>query len=329
MPQGSLNGVTKARPPKYKGIEERVHGPTRFQKGAIMLYVGIILVLIGILSIALLLLHRHRTEPPTESQIKTEAKIEEKINFITQGLPEYDDIVEILESEDPTVVKLSRIFDKLLLSNRISAAEKIADLILEIAPESAVGYMRLGLVSMRRGNFEKAERYLRTALDISPSLVKAMNNLAYILNYQKRFAETVELMEKNMDIVNQNTVAMINLAIAYFHLDKIKNAFELLNKVYKKDQQIPEVHLYIGHCLMKLGEHDKAMLAYQRYKALVGQEGAEEPSKEAGKAEESQQEIPQTEIATEKKEIVISEKEDEKESEEPQNPDEELLDEDK
>ncbi len=233
-------------------------------------YIGAILIVVGLVVITFILWNVKK-HPRMDS---TDEEDQQRIQFaqsIIEGLPEQDDISSVLLAEEPILVKLSKGFDILLAANRIPAAERIAKLIIEIDQDSPAGHMRLGLTAMRRGNFEKAKDEFKIALDNDLGLIRALNNLSYILNYQKRFAETIELMEPYTASIMDNTVSTVNLAIAYYHEEKPRKAYWLLNSAYKQEPRIPEIHLYMGHCLKKLGENEKAKLAYKRYKILVSE----------------------------------------------------------
>ena len=85
----------------------------------------------------------------------------------------------------------------------------------------------------------------------------------------KRYEDSIKILEPLLSD-NNNVVTLVNLGIAYFHSGDAEKSYELLNAAYKKNPKIPEIHLYIGNCLKKFGEDEKAQKAFQRYLILSG-----------------------------------------------------------
>ncbi len=261
------------------------------------IYIGIALVVISVAVLVFALL-RSRKEPIAIDTLLDEDVAIQKAFEIIDILPESESFSSILLAQEPVEIRLAKIFDNLFSQNNISRAHKIAQIIVEYVPDNPAGYSRLGLALLRLGKYDRAENAFRNALEIDPTDSKSANNLGYILNRKEKYAEAVKILNPLLGDEEDNLVTIINLGIALYHTGNVARAFELMNAAYKKNPELPEIHLYIGHCLKSFGEMDKANIAYQRYRLLTNKPEVESASKE-NKDGQHLQETPNQEITSE------------------------------
>jgi len=107
--------------------------------------------------------------------------------------------------------------------DRVAALESIvraAETAIELDPELAEGHAALGLILLddaillddTENDLERAERSLRRALDLAPSLSIAYNWLAMVLRQQGRYEESNAMREQGLLVDPLNPVLTVNLA---------------------------------------------------------------------------------------------------------------------
>ena len=256
--------------------------------------VGIILVALSLAILIFALVRAKRQSSQSEPLVDEDTVIQQSFEIV-DVLDNSEQYTKILLSQEPVEVRLAKLFDQLFAEGKISPAEKVAKLLVQFAPDLAAGYARLGLAHLRMGNLESAEKNLRTALEIDPEDVRSANNLGYILNQRGRYAESVAVLESVLGEDEQNVVTLVNLGIAKYHIGDVDGAYELLNSAYKKNPNIPEVHLYIGHCLRQFGDEKRAQIAYARYEELKKAKEQEVQQSESPRNEEKESAEPQKE----------------------------------
>jgi len=266
------------------------------------IYIGITLVVISVAVLVLALL-RSRKEPVAIDTLLDEDIAIQKAFEIIDGIPESESFSSILLAQEPVEIRLAKIFDNLFSQNNISQSQKIARIIVEYVPDNPAGYSRLGLAMLRLGKFDRAENAFRNALEIDPTDSKSANNLGYILNRKEKYTEAVEILNPLLTDEDDNLVTIINLGIALYHTGNVARAFELMNAAYKKNPELPEIHLYIGHCLKSFGEMDKANIAYQRYRLLT-KKPEEKSTSEESKDGQYLQETYKQEITSEPEVLI-------------------------
>ncbi len=229
---------------------------------------GTILLICGI-GISAYLFWRRSHQKTEFAEGPSEDETMQRAFSIIDNLPDSKRFSAILLEQGKPEQKLLHIIDELFTANLIVQATKASTLLTEFAPDFPAGYARLGKCYLKAGNYEKAETALRKALELDENDKKTANNLSYIFNKTKRYEQTVEILEKFAHEDNKDLITLMNLGIAFFHVGQKDMAFDLFNSAYKINPNMPEVHLYIGHCLKEFGQTEKANLAYRRYKALT------------------------------------------------------------
>jgi|GEM_PF-3133561 len=232
-----------------------------------MYIIGIILVAISLIILAIALL-RSKKETPAQDILLDEDTTIQRVFEIIDNLPNSEKFNPILLKQEPVENRLSEVFDELFSGGQITWSEKVAQTLVDFAPDIASAHTRLGLAQLRLGKTELAEQSFRNSLELNPKDKRSANNLEYLLNRQKKYDESVKILENTLDEQENNIVTLVNLGIALFHSGDTERSYEILNAAYKLNPDIPDIHLYIGHCLNKFDEKEKAKLAYERYHIL-------------------------------------------------------------
>lgn len=234
------------------------------------IYVGIALVVVGLAIFIFAVFRGRRRASIEESLLSADEAIKMAFEAI-DDIPDSDTFAGMLLAQDDVEVRLVKLFDALFSAGKTAAAQKVADIIIKYVPDMAAGYTRSGMAAMKKQNREKALEAFETAIKIEPENIHTANNLGYLYNNMKRYEDAINVLESAFSEENGNSITFVNLGIAYFHIGNTQRAYELLNGAYKINPKIPEIHLYIGHCLRELGEVEKAAVAYKRYRIIIGE----------------------------------------------------------
>jgi serine/threonine-protein kinase len=101
----------------------------------------------------------------------------------------------------------------------------------ELTPDNAVVYVNMAAAYLDRGDpkdLPRAEAALKKSIELSPSY-PAYANLAFLYMNEKRFADSVAMSQKALQLNDKDYMVWANLASAYFALnqkDKVEGARE-------------------------------------------------------------------------------------------------------
>jgi len=122
----------------------------------------------------------------------------------------------------------------------------------------------LGVIFQGRRDFVNAEHYYRTALDISPNLHEARNNLGTVLLHTERWDEAVELFSAltRVDIYNTPQHAHNNLGWALYNLGRYQEALDQFELAIMFEPDYCLAYNNKGMALERLGHTRDAQRAY-------------------------------------------------------------------
>ncbi|MGE3759024.1 MAG: tetratricopeptide repeat protein [Pseudobdellovibrionaceae bacterium] len=132
-------------------------------------------------------------------------------------------------------------------------------------------YQMLATIAYDRGQFSKAIKTFRRALEIDPSYTDASVGLSIILNDLGKYEEGKKVFEDaqialerrkgKVDPLVEEKLATKHeeLADLYFQHNRYKEALEQLYKALRLSSRKTEVTLRIVECFVKLGQYDKAI----------------------------------------------------------------------
>jgi len=147
------------------------------------------------------------------------------------------------------------------------SAVRATETAIELDPELAEGHAALGLILLGdaidfgdTGNkFERAERSLRRALDLDPTLSVAYNLLSNVLQQQGRYEESEAVQEQGLLVDPLNPVLSVNSAFRLRRLGERERAEQILMRL----THLPDTPGMAYAGLMSLyyhtGEFDKAV----------------------------------------------------------------------
>lgn len=141
-------------------------------------------------------------------------------------------------------------------------------------------YQMLATIYYDQGQFSKAIKTFKRALEIDPSYTDASVGLSIILNDLGKYEEGKKVFQdaqKLLDMKSGRTDSFIDEKIAskheeladlYYQYKKYSEALEQLFKAQKLSSRKTEITLRIAECYVKLGFNDKAI---RDLKSLIGE----------------------------------------------------------
>ena len=123
----------------------------------------------------------------------------------------------------------------------------------------------IGLSYQARGNFEKAEYYLRKAVALAPDREEGYNALGYLFaEYSTNLDEAVELIKKALEKSPENGAYLDSLGWAYFKQGKLTAALDHLEKAVSYIPNSVEIQDHLGEVYLKVGYKKKAIAAWRK-----------------------------------------------------------------
>ena len=123
----------------------------------------------------------------------------------------------------------------------------------------------IGLSYQARGNFEKAEHYLRKVVALAPNRDEGYNALGYLFaEYSTNLDEAVELIKKALEKSPENGAYLDSLGWAYFKQGKLSAALEHLEKAVSYIPNSVEIQDHLGEVYLKVGYKKKAISAWRK-----------------------------------------------------------------
>lgn len=111
----------------------------------------------------------------------------------------------------------------LYLEGKYSEADSVYQNILELDPECADAYFKLGVIHQKSNQVDEAEDSYRMAIHYDPAMADAYNNLGNLLRVQGEFSDACLLFQRSIELRK-------NFSEAYFNLGMTKNAMGKLDE---------------------------------------------------------------------------------------------------
>lgn len=151
-----------------------------------------------------------------------------------------------------------------LLRGDLEAARKLTEVAVRLAPGFDKPVNNLGVALMRLGEVEEALAVLEGALELDPTNVPLLNNVARAYQQLGRHEEA-EILLTRLDSVNQANpffyVYRGELALA--QKDPAR-ALDYMRKAFRRDSELPEVHVGLVKVYLALGDRRKALHHVER-----------------------------------------------------------------
>ncbi|MCX7770501.1 MAG: M48 family metalloprotease [Proteobacteria bacterium] len=153
---------------------------------------------------------------------------------------------------------------RLFRENKINDADKELDLALGIDQTQPAFYTLKGLIYMKRGLNDMAEKYLKIALDLDSEYQPAIRAMGFFRYSQKSYFDAIRQFEKAIKLYPNDMVSHYFAGLSNYEAGNYRRAkdyFIAFANVFPKHE---EVYGYLGFCYEKLGDIQMAYKAYSQ-----------------------------------------------------------------
>ncbi len=143
---------------------------------------------------------------------------------------------------------------------------------IEIYPDFTDANAEIGRVYIREQKFDLAEGYVKHALELDSTHVKAINNLGNVYLGTKRYAQAIGMFQKVVDLrkdTAMSVMAYFNMALAYMQMQQYDLAIRKFRIVMNsgqvidaKDPQNANISERIGMCYFYKQSYDSAIINF-------------------------------------------------------------------
>jgi tetratricopeptide (TPR) repeat protein len=130
---------------------------------------------------------------------------------------------------------------------------------LQIDPNYAEAHYNLGNALLRRGDTEEAIREYIRAIELNPLIVSAYVNLGQVLTHSGRAADAVAYLQDAVSIAPTNAAARGTLGAALARIGRSAEALEHLRAAAELDPRSLEVQIDLANSLLDAGWHEEAV----------------------------------------------------------------------
>jgi tetratricopeptide (TPR) repeat protein len=153
-------------------------------------------------------------------------------------------------------IELSRV---LLLQSRDKDAESVFQMMITNMPENPAGYFEMGRVYFDKRLIEKAEPYLRKAIEKDPAFFPAAFTLSEGLELQTRFKEAIKVLEALHRYIGDDQDLMMRLGRLAFKSGDSAGADRYFDHLRRSAYSEVETRLKLAAFYMEEGERELAM----------------------------------------------------------------------
>jgi tetratricopeptide (TPR) repeat protein len=172
----------------------------------------------------------------------------------------YENCLEILPEISGVKVPLGMLYFK--MENFEKALE-----LLENAPETDMSpdvLNNLGAACISAEAYDRAESYIKQAIEAKPAYAEAQKNLAVLYKEQEREDEAVSAYETYIDLRPADVDTRHAFALYLTKLGRWEQAAEVLNTLTQEITDVPVLFYLLAQVEMHNNQPDKAMIAMKR-----------------------------------------------------------------
>lgn len=149
---------------------------------------------------------------------------------------------------------LDPVYDKPCLA----ALVQIFEFLIGSFPQYADYYYKLGAFYIKLGDLINAERVLLLALDINPTYVDALGDLAAVYENTERFAEALSLVTTVLEQRPESAFHLAARGRLLIKLDRLEEAADALRRAREIDDRYTYQLFLFGHILRERGKFAQA-----------------------------------------------------------------------
>ena len=141
---------------------------------------------------------------------------------------------------------------------KFEKAENFLRKAIEIKPDISSTYSNLAAILRNLGKLEEAENLLRKAIEIKPDYAMAYSNLGNVLRDLGKLEEAEIFLRKAIEIDSKLDIAYFNLGFILKDLGKLEEAEKILRKAIEIKPDFAIAYLNLGNTLKDLGKLEEA-----------------------------------------------------------------------
>jgi len=145
-----------------------------------------------------------------------------------------------------------------------SAAEADLNHLLLIAPNSALGYVKLGQLRVAQKRLEEAEKMYRQGLARDPHSLAALEGLVDLALLNRKPAQALRLIQEQLDSNSQNAALYLLRGKALLQNKQPEEAEHSMERTVEMDGQNVSALVLLAEIESSLGKFDRSIANYQR-----------------------------------------------------------------
>lgn len=203
---------------------------------------------------------------PEEPGLKLQlANLVSDLGDLEQAVQIVESLLEESESDRRAYLALTQIYEG---HKRFPEAEEAlaqAEQLSGFDREREQVHFLRGALYERQKEYERAEEEFRLVLEMNPESAVTLNYLGYMLaDNNSKLEESVELVERALEIEPYNGAYLDSLGWAYFRLEQYGKAEEYLLRAVNRLSRDPTIHDHLGDLYYATGRLRLALEAWER-----------------------------------------------------------------
>ncbi|CAD5369306.1 Tetratricopeptide repeat protein [Rubrivivax sp. A210] len=172
-------------------------------------------------------------------------------------------LLQGLAPDHPDVLHLSGVFES--QSGSRERGHELISRAIAIDGKQAMFHNNLGLVCVRMGRLEEAERCYRRAIELDPDRFDAFSNLGVLLGQLDRLEDAEQEFLRLLERVPRFADARQNLAGLYLRQGRFSEAIEQCAKGLVTDPRNPLLRRVLGRAYADAGLIDQSLELYRKW----------------------------------------------------------------
>lgn len=143
-----------------------------------------------------------------------------------------------------------------------SAAIRQFRITLQINPQYREAYFEIGLIQLDRNRLDEAEAFFRSALAVQPD-ARVHNNLGLIFMKREQWQEAADWFGRALEIENSHPEAHNNLGLVYLQTGRVDEAEAAYRKAIQAKFEFASAHMNLGNLYKRQGRWGEALMEMQ------------------------------------------------------------------
>jgi tetratricopeptide (TPR) repeat protein len=151
-----------------------------------------------------------------------------------------------------------------LMAGDLESARRNVKIAVDLAPEFEKALNNLGVILLRSGEPERALEVFRRGLEMDPQNVAMLTNAARTHQAMGRISEANELLGRLEGVQHSNPFFYLYRGELALGEGDLETALDYMRKAYRRDSEIPEVHLGLVKVYLAIGDRQRALHHVER-----------------------------------------------------------------